>query len=436
MNTKRFYSWGNYPQTKQTIVYHNWRCDNIKQKPNTLLPYGLGRSYGDSCLNSHGYLLSTERLNHFISFDTQKGLLTCESGVTLNQILQFIVPKGWFLPVTPGTSYVTVGGAIANDVHGKNHHIAGSFGQYITQFELLRSNGDRIHCSKEKNKEWYYATIAGLGLTGLITWAELQLKPIKSNYINMEQIPFGNLEDFYTLTQDSNHYEYIVSWLDTVSSGRKLGRGVLFRGNHADSSHDFEDKKSFNLKQSLSIPFISPINCANSLNVGMFNNLYYHIHRLKPTISRTSLFKFFYPLDGIAHWNRLYGPKGFFQYQCVVPLENRTAVSDIVKLTSQSKLASFLSVLKILGDKPSNGILSFARPGATLALDFPNKGEETLKLLKKFDTIVKEAKGAVYPAKDARMSSDAFQTFYPNWTAMNSYIDPHFSSDFWKRVTR
>lgn len=435
MNDK-YLSWGRYPRVNQDILEFLWRSDSLPKinKSNSLLPYGMGRSYGDVCLNEGGTILPTTSMARFIAFDPKTGMIRCDAGVCLKDILEFIVPHGWFVQVTPGTKYVTIGGMIANDVHGKNHHRVGTFGCHINCFELLRSDGSRLLCSPDQNSELFTATIGGLGLTGLITWAEIKLKKIHGPYIDTESIRFDNLAEFFDLSQDSdNAWEYTVAWIDSLAKGNRRGCGLFMRGNHSAKP---APKKLPVIKQKVSIPIDAPSNLLNKYSIKLFNAAYYRKQFTKRTHKPQHYDKYFYPLDGIGQWNRLYGKKGLLQYQCVVPTNNgHDVISDILKECSNNGQGSFLSVLKIFGNMPSPGLLSFPREGVTLALDFPNRGTETFLLLETLDKIVTEAGGAVYPAKDARMASASFKAYYPNWNKFSKYIDPHFSSSFWRRVT-
>ncbi len=430
-------SWGRIPTVRQVPTGLEWRDQVFPAIPPELsvLPHGLGRSYGDSCLNDGNALLLTRRLDRFISFDRVTGLLRCEAGVTLAEILRLVVPQGWFLPVTPGTKFVTVGGAIANDVHGKNHHWAGTFGRHVTAFELIRSDGTRRVCTPAQHPEWYGATIGGLGLTGLITWAEVQLRPIANPFIECETVKFGNLGEFFTLDEDSAaDFECTMSWVDCTSRGRSLGRGHYMRGNHA--SPQLTSSPTLKFGRSLPVPFDAPAFALSTPVVKAFNFAYYHrqLRRAKRSVMRFD--PFFYPLDMMHNWNRIYGRRGFFQYQFVVPHgESRAAVKEIFEIIAASGQASFLAVLKTFGAVQSPGLLSFPRPGVTLALDFPNRGEKTLALFAQLDRIVESVDGAVYPAKDARMSGESFRKFFPRWQQLALYVDPRFSSSFWRRVT-
>jgi FAD/FMN-containing dehydrogenase len=426
-------SWGNYPPARHEVRRIYWRHDPLPGTPNgcTVLPYGLGRSYGDSCLNDGGAVLDTTGLDHFIEFDAATGVLRCEAGVSLAAILDLLVPKGWFLPVTPGTKYVTLGGAIANDIHGKNHHRAGTFGCHVPRFELLRSDGRRLVCSPEENAALYRATIGGLGLTGLITWAELRMRRIEGELIDRESIKFGGLDRFFELAEESDaRFEYTVAWIDCMARGPDLGRGLFFRGNHAPGG------SAARRGSRASVPVFAPRFLLQPTSIRAFNSLYYHRQTRDVVQGLLHYDPFFFPLDSIGNWNRLYGRRGFFQYQCVVPHEGgREATRSILSRIADSGDGSFLAVLKVFGDVSSPGLLSFPRPGITLALDFANRGPRTLALFEGLDEIVRRYGGRVYPAKDARMSATSFQAFYPQWREFSTHIDPAFSSSFWRRVT-
>lgn len=427
---KQAYSWGRYPVVEQAPLPLYWRDQALPDKQ-SMLPYGQGRSYGDVCLNNGGVVLPTSKLQRFICFDEDKGILRAESGVTLAQVLSLIMPRGWFLPVTPGTKFVSLGGAVANDVHGKNHHRAGSFGCHVTAFELLRSDGQRLLCSPQQNSEWFRATIGGLGLTGLITWVEIKLKPVRSDHIDQRLYRFKNLADFIKSNDAMEaDWEYTVAWIDCLARGRKLGRGLYMAGNHAEGNRP---GRAIVDRPAISMPLDAPGFLLNRFSVSAFNSLYYH--KPRQPVSRVHYDGYFYPLDKIAHWNRMYGKRGFFQYQCVIPVDKaEAALSRMLETIAASGQASFLSVLKKFGDNAAPGLLSFPRSGFTLALDMANRGTKTLKLLDQLDDITMQNNGAVYPAKDARMSSTAFELYYPAWQTFSRYIDPHFSSSFWRRI--
>jgi FAD/FMN-containing dehydrogenase len=427
-------SWGRLSKTKTETISGMWIQDNfpMMSTSQSLLPYGLGRSYGDSCLNEGNILFNTKKLNHFISFDSITGSIRCEAGVTFDQLLQLIIPHGWFLPTTPGTKYITVGGAIANDVHGKNHHKTGSFGNSVSCFELLRSDGSRFECSRTRNSEWFSATIGGLGLTGIITWVEFKLRKIKSAYIDVVSTKFSGLNEFFDLNDDADkQYEHTVAWIDCLAKGPSLGRGIFIAGNYSD-------KRSLRIHPGakFSITLDCPNFMLNSLSISSFNFAYYYKQFRKQKSSLSHYNSFFYPLDSLGGWNRIYGSRGFYQYQSVIPMHNgKAATQEMLRLISKSGQASFLAVLKTFGDVPRLGMLSFPRRGVTLALDFPNNGLATQKLFSELDCIVRESGGVLYPAKDARMSASDFASFYPQYLSFQKYKDPRISSSFWRRVT-
>lgn len=434
-DSKKWQSWGRVDKVQQEAIDLTSRHQNLPDAESSSLPYGMGRSYGDSCLNEGGQILVTQKLDKIISFDRETGHIRCESGMSLAELLEIIVPAGWFLPVSPGTKFITVGGAVANDVHGKNHHHAGNFGHHVLALELLRSDGQRLRCSPHKNNDWFYASIGGMGLTGLVTWVEFQLKKINNPYIEAENIKFENVDEFFDLCAESDRgYEYTVSWIDCLASGKNLGRGIFMRGNPAGPDIKIPRKKK---SRKLTMPVDAPEFVLGSNSVRLFNKLFYakQFRKRKKFLSHYE--PFFYPLDSIHQWNRLYGKRGFFQYQCVVPYENsREPIRRILKEISKSGEGSLLAVLKIFGEKESLGMLSFPRKGVTLALDFANKGDKTESLFAALDVIVQENGGALYPAKDGRMPAKLFQQSYPRWQEFKPFIDPQFSSSFWRRVTK
>lgn len=427
-------SWGRYPRAHQTLLPIHDRAARLPAFDGFALPRGNGRSYGDSCLNPDGALLCARGLDRFIDFDPGNGVLRCEAGVTLAEIIELALPQGWFLPVTPGTRYVTVAGAIANDVHGKNHHRTGNFGHHVRAFELLRSDGERRLCTPDDADLWFAATVGGLGLTGLITWAEIQLRRVGSPTLEAENIRFGSLDEFFALSAASaDSHEYSVAWIDCLASGKARGRGHFTRADHCTGLAQERPKSP---GAGLSMPVTPPISLVNKLSLRPFNALYYWRQPASHKRFVSHLLPFFYPLDGIRDWNRMYGPSGFLQYQCVLPPATaRDGVDALLAEIARSGSGSFLAVLKEFGNTPSIGMLSFPRPGTTLALDFPNTGPDVLRLLERLDRIVDEAGGALYPAKDARMAAQSFQRAYGCWREFGSYLDPRFSSGFWRRVT-
>jgi FAD/FMN-containing dehydrogenase len=430
-------SWNHNPPVRSQAVHRPaWRDEPLPATGGTpLLPRGLGRSYGDCCLNDGGILIDTRSLDHFIELDASAGRLRCEAGVSLAAVLEQIVPRGLFLPVSPGTKYVTVGGAIANDIHGKNHHRAGTFGRHVLRFELLRSTGARVVCEPTgDHADLFRATIGGLGLTGLVTWAEFRLERVPGPWIARETIAFDRLDDYFEIAEASDReFPYTVAWIDCMARGRELGRGVLFRGDFARAPG--RNDHPLPRGPRIGVPFDAPEALLNRFVISTFNRGYYRLASRRSRRELVPYERFFYPLDGIAHWYRLYGKRGFFQFQCVVPhAGSRDAVRELLRETASASQGSFLAVLKLFGDLESPGILSFPRAGVTLALDLPNRGTRTLALLDRLDAVVRSARGRAYPAKDARMSRETFQAYYPRWRELEALVDPAFSSSFWRRV--
>lgn len=394
------------------------------------LPFGNGRSYGDVCLNSGGALWLTRGLDRFISFDKQTGVLTCEAGVLLDDIIHTLLPQGWFLPVTPGTRFVTLGGAIANDVHGKNHHRAGTLGEHVLALTLLRSDGSCFECSAAQDAPWLIATIGGLGLTGLIVSAQLQMRRVPGPWIDVETSAFWSLAEFFNLSLAAEaRAEYSVAWIDCVNGRPGSTRGVFFNGNHAAATEAAAPARP------RTVPLTPPVSLVNGLSLRALNQAYFWRQRLRSTRSTQALLPFFYPLDGLLGWNKLYGPRGFYQYQCVVPRANQVdATAALLAAIRADGQGSFLAVLKTFGERPSAGLLSFPMAGTTLALDFPNRGVSTEQLFERLDAIVGQAGGRVYMAKDARMSRKLFRAGYPGLEAFARFRDPAISSDLSRRL--
>lgn len=435
MNGRRpeYRSWGGLiARDSQIIMPDAWSAEPGRY-PSAVLAYGNGRSYGDSCLNDGGGLIAARRLDQILAFDRKSGLITCEAGVLLDTILEQVVPLGWFLPVTPGTAFVTIGGALANDVHGKNHHHAGTFGRHVRAFELVRSDGGRLTCAPDMNKALFAATIGGYGLTGLITQVTLQLMPIQSAEMRQEAIHFPSLDRFFEVAAESDAtHEYTVAWIDSLAGGAGFGRGVFFRANHAPASERPQPRAA----RPLPFPINPPFPLINRLTLRAFNMLYRAAQPRSPEPRRIPYRPFFYPLDRVSNWNRAYGPRGLRQFQCAVPMaQAHIAVEEMLRRTLAAGEASFLTVLKLFGDVPSPGMMSFPVAGATLTLDFPHRGERTLKLLDELDRVAIGAGGRVNPYKDARMSPATFEASFPQWRDFARHVDPGFSSGFWRRVT-
>lgn len=432
-------SWGRYPRYPQIPHACAWRgdlagtLDKLVVDSGSTLPFGNGRSYGDSCLAVSDHVLHTRWMNRLIGADWANGIVIAEAGATLDELLKVTIPRGWFLPVTPGTKFVTLGGAVANDVHGKNHHRKGTFGCHVRALGLCRSDWVTQTCSPTENVELFTATIGGLGLTGVLDWVELQLTPIDSDMIDAVQIRFDSLDEFFELSSelDPNH-EYSVAWIDCLAKGKSAGRGVYLVGDHSA-----EGSLKYDSKSKLNVPITPPISAVNRVSLQLFNMAYYHGHRPGRLSLRMGYEPFFYPLDRILNWNRIYGGRGFQQYQCVVPEKDATAaVRGLLAAIAAERSGSFLAVLKRFGDVPSPGLLSFPMQGTTLALDFPQRGERTERLFSRLDAIVNSVGGRLYPAKDAHMRGEDFRAWYPAWQQVEALRDPAITSRFWQRVTK
>lgn len=393
------------------------------------IPLGRGRSYGDACLNPGGTLLDTARLDRFHSFDPETGRLVCEAGVQLRDIQRFMMPRGWSLPVIPGTQHVSVGGAIANDVHGKNHHRVGSFGHHVRTLTLVRTDGQIVECSPGVRPDLFTATVGGIGLTGLIATAELQLQPVAGPWLDTEILPYRSLEEFLTLADDSESlWEHTVSWLDCTAGSRT--RGIFLRANPAvDQSRRPPSPRRF------AVPVTPPLPLFNRLTLPVFNSVYYHLNSRRGGARRRPFDTFLFPLDDLQDWNRLYGPRGFYQYQLVVPRDaGPAALRDILDIIARSGQGSFLAVIKTFGDRASPGLLSFPAPGITLSLDFPNRGARTERLFAELDAVVHSAAGRLYLAKDARMPRQLFEAGYPRAVELAKFRDPGMSSGMSRRL--
>jgi L-gulonolactone oxidase len=395
------------------------------------LAVGLGRSYGDSNLNPDGRVIDMTALDRLITFDRETGVMRAEAGVSLSQVLHVLVPQGWFLPTTPGTRFVTLGGAVANDVHGKNHHSAGAFGASITRLKLHRTDGSVQEIGP--GNALFHATVGGLGLTGVIEWVEFRAVRIPSSYIDAHDTPFEHVSGYFDLMAErKDQYEHTMAWVDCMAGGSRLGRGILTCGNWATQSgttvHREEPKRR--------MPVDSPSFLIGRLTVRTFNSIRHDLKTMRMGPYLEHYDRFLYPLDSIANWNRLYGSEGFYQYQCVLPPATaREGVMQLLDAIIVSGAGSPLAVLKDFGAIPPVGILSFPREGTTLAVDIRNQGEETLELMSKLDRIVASARGSLYPAKDGRVPPALFQSGFPKWQEFLAYVDPGLSSAFWRRVS-
>jgi len=401
-----FQSWGNYPRIHNVV--HRFRdYDSLQQllaQKTEYIARGNGRSYGDSSLNEN--LIYVRPYDCFLSFDNEKGAISVQAGVLLAEILEVIVPKGWFLPVTPGTKYVTVGGAIASDVHGRNHHIENSFCRHVAELTMMLASGEVVQCSRSEHEELFRATCGGMGLTGIILAAKLHLKRITSSLIDQTIVKTRNLQETLQAFDTYKDVTYSVAWIDCLAKGNALGRGLVTLGEHAATGQlDYQNRDR------VSLPLNLPSYTLNTATVRIFNTLYYNLNRSRDSARPVTIDEFFYPLDTIRHWNRIYGNAGFIQYQFVLPLESSPeGLREILTGISESGQGSPLAVLKLLGGSNSNW-LSFPMKGFTLALDFRIQ-RKLLKLLCDLDKIVIKHGGRFYLAKDARVSREIFEVGY------------------------
>ncbi|MEN3792200.1 FAD-binding oxidoreductase [Fulvimarina sp. MAC3] len=396
------------------------------------LPFGNGRSYGDSCLLSFGTMIEARKANRVLGFDAEAGTIRVEAGLLLSDLIAYVAPQGWFPPVLPGTQFVTVGGAIANDIHGKNHHLRGTFGCHVEAIVLNRSDRGRLVCSRSENADIFAATISGMGMTGLIEEATLKLMPVASTDIVETTTRFNRLEDYFDLAEEADaRHEYAVAWIDSLAKGGQFGRGHLICGDHARTG----PRSGASRPPIASIPFTPPFSPLMGPALKAFNETYYRKAKAG-THTRTVPFDgFFFPLDRVGRWNRLYGPRGLCQHQGVLPDETgREGVRALIECAHAHGQGSFLTVLKRFGAIESPGLNSFPRPGYTLTLDFPDRGEKTLRLLADLDRITVEAGGAVNPYKHHRMSAETFRASYPRNGELEALRDPAMMSDFWART--
>lgn len=401
-------SWGNYPNIDNEIhpLESEKQLSKLLKEDKSFICYGNGRSYGDSSQSEH--LITTQAHHYMLDFDSDNGILHCQAGVLLSEIISCFLPRGWFLSVSPGTKYVTVGGAIASDVHGKNQHVAGSFSDQIIEFEIMQADGRVVICSHTENTELFQATCGGMGLTGVVLNAKIKLIPVNSANINQITIKTKNLRDTFDQFEEYASGTYFVAWIDGFAKGKKLGRGVVTIGEHAnDGMLDYQDKQLFDL------PLHLPDICLNPLNMRIANELIYHKEFSRKSQQVVGIDSFFYPLDAIGNWNRAYGKNGFIQYQFVLPLDTAyEGMIEMLTLITQSKMGSIVAVLKRFG-KGNDNWLSFPMEGYFLAIDFKiSKG--IFELIAKLDEILVSHQGRIYLAKDSCVSKQTFEAGYPH----------------------
>ena len=410
-------NWGNFPVVEKEMKSEDSSAKIQKyiRDNHDIIARGNGRCYGDAALSEN--IFSTKRLNKFISFDRLNGIIECESGVLLSDVLEVIVPQGYFLFVTPGTKFITVGGAIASDVHGKNHHAEGCFSEYVIEFSLMNEKGEILACSKTENADKFWSTIGGMGLTGIILSAKFKLKNIESSYIRQESIKAENLDEIFKLFDESESWTYNVAWIDCLQKDKNLGRSIMMRGEHA-FKHELPKKLQDNpllvkKNTSPSIPFYFPNFVLNNLTVKLFNFLYYSKQTKKEVKNFVHYESFFYPLDIVNDWNRIYGKSGFIQYQMVIPKEKgKEGMKRILETIAKSGNGSFLAVLKLFGKDNPEAYNSFPMEGYTLALDF-KVNKKLKKLVAQLDDIVEEFGGRIYLTKDS-MSKSSLTNYLQN----------------------
>lgn len=426
-------SWGMYPKIENRVFKFSSEksLESIIKENESLIAYGNGRSYGDSALSKN--IIEVKPYNYFMAFDENSGLLHVQAGVLLSEILESFVPRGWFLKVTPGTKLITIGGAIASDVHGKNHHVEGCFSECVESFKIMLADGEVVECSKEQRADLFNATCGGMGLTGIIVEAKIYLKKINSKYISQTTIKTKNLKETFDAFEEYSSSPYSVAWIDCLAKDNEIGKCLLMVGDFKDDG-DLSYKK----KSKISIPFNFPSFALNNYTVRAFNWLYYGKVRQRITTQKVDIDTFFYPLDAIENWNRIYGKGGFTQYQCILPKEmSYEGLKEVLRTISDSGKGSFLAVLKLYG-KENENYLSFPIEGYSLALDF--KIEDGLfELLEELDKIVLKYKGRIYLTKDVNVKKETFEQGYPHIEKFRAFrkenkMDEKFQSLQSKRV--
>jgi len=418
--------WGRHPVARGRVERPERLALPAGGEP--LVPRGLGRAYGDAALPSHpgGLVLESTRADRIHSFEPATGRLHCEAGLSLAEILRVFVPRGWFPPVTPGTKFVTVGACVACDVHGKNHHRDGSFGNFVDRVTLRTADGRVVECGPDRERELFLATLGGMGLTGLIVDVTLRLRRVESPWIVLETQGMASLDAMLEgLRLSAAHWPYTVGWIDCLARGADLGRGILMRGRHATQVE--AGTRRARRAVPLRVPFDAPEWLLNPLFMRWFNRLYAWSHGTALRRRVVSYDAFFYPLDAVEHWNRLYGRRGLLQYQCVLPrAAGSRPVATLLERLGVAGAASFLAVIKDCGPA-SDAYLSFPMEGITLALDLPNRGAVTEALVHDLNATVIEHGGRVYLAKDAVTRAEDFARMVPRlaeWRAVRERWDP------------
>ncbi len=423
MKKQQITSWTNYPKIEANLSKFSFskEVENILYNSTSIIARGNGRSYGDASLNQH--VVSCLQFNHILEFNTETGIFHCQSGVLLSDILDIIVPKGWFLPVTPGTKFITIGGAIGSNVHGKNHHADGSFSKHVIDFQLLKGNGDVENISERSNPELFNLTCGGMGLTGIILEARIQLKKIETSFITFKSIKARNLDEIFSLFEAYKKHTYSMAWIDCLQTGKAIGRSILMLGEHAKKGECKTQNNLLNSKNKtlFRMPINLPSWLMNRYSISLFNFFYYHKQFSKEVNKIVHYDGFFYPLDSILEWNKMYGKTGFVQYQLVLPMKkSRTGLEEVLGTIAEHGFGSFLGVLKLMGKQDNE--ISFPIEGYTLALDFPIK-KGLFEFLNQLDQIVLKYGGRLYLSKDARMSKEMYWNSYQSIEEIAKSLD-------------
>jgi decaprenylphospho-beta-D-ribofuranose 2-oxidase len=441
--TMELSGWGRYPRGQASVICPEQISEAVPPTEGRTIARGQGRSYGDAALSAGGIVMLTERLSRFLSFDEKKGLLTAQAGTTLAEVIKEFLPRGWFPAVVPGTKAVSLGGCVAADIHGKNHHRDGAFGAHLKEIEMVLADHSRLRCSAETESQLFWATVGGMGLTGIITEVALQLVPVASSYLVVQHHQARDLDQSFEMLADrawDDHYT--VVWVDCLAKAGQLGRGVLMRGHHAsleDLPPRLRERPFARLRSPYNVGFDFPSWVLNAAGIRVFNELYYRLQSRRTQSFIADHDSFFFPLDRVGDWNRMYGKRGFVQYQCVLPTAvAHTGMRSVLEALAASSQSSFLSVLKRFGPAGA-GLLSFPIEGYTLSLDLPVGDPDLFPFLDRLDDIVLKHGGRVYLAKDARLKPETFREMYPRldeWLAVKRKVDPEnrFSSDLARRL--
>lgn len=439
-STETLSGWGNIPKSKGS-VYFPVKPSDIQLRVPSQIARGLGRSYADQATNEGQLVARMERMNRVLSFDNQSGIMVCEAGVSFEDIIALVAPQGWFLMITPGTKFLTVGGAIANDVHGKAHHVDGSFINCVESFSIMVADGSVLTASRDVNPDLFHANFGGLGLLGIILTATIRLRKIETTYFRQRAIVTRNLDEMLDeIDATGKDYSYSVAWIDPLERGRSMGKGVLTVGNHARLDELppalRKDPLKIGKRSMLSVPFYFPGFVLNNLSVGLLDAVLYW--RLKSAPQYSHYEGFFYPLDAINGWNKGYGRRGFIQYQFVVPMtDGRRNIHTLLKEVAASNCVPFLNVLKKFG-AGQDRYLSFPMEGYTFAIDFPITGR-LRSFTERLDQLVLDMGGRIYLGKDAWLTEKFFKAMYPQhvkWLEVKRKYDPanKFSSDLSRRI--